>query len=274
MKIRIILASILAIILVSGVYSVKDTNKSVNATTDTAAIVTSNKAVESDPLDRESEDRLIEDLAKKKEAEKPTEKATENSVEKAVKQSAEKVTEKVTEKLTEKAEKPTETAAEKVTEKVTEKPTTTQSAIKTIFNCGTLDGSYSATNYEMAIFNAINAKRIENGLSSVSYNGNIHTLAKIRADEQNSVQGHTRPNGNKPSSVFSDRGISYSYFGEIIGCNFREETDEDVGLLIQMWMDSPGHRAAILNESYTFAAVAATPAGDGYMHIVCLFYAD
>ena len=184
---------------------------------------------------------------------------------------AESETTSASEQSTEAKTEQQTTQAVTATEPITEPVTTTAPQVITIFNCGTISGGYTATKYETAILEAINAERKNHGLSAVSYNGNIHTLARIRVDEQFTVKGHERPNGNRASSVFKERGINFTNFGEIIGINI-PESDEGVDLVIKMWMESEGHRNAILNGAYTYAAVAASSDGEGYSHVVCLFY--
>ena len=63
---------------------------------------------------------------------------------------------------------------------------------------------------------------------------------------------HTSPTGVDPGQLVSNNGYKYIVAGEnlILG-NFGSEKE-----LVQAWMDSPGHRANILNNRYSEIGVA------------------
>ena len=81
---------------------------------------------------------------------------------------------------------------------------------------------------------------------------NESALAKATDMFQNQYFEHVSPSGVDPAKLVQSFGYDYIVTGEnlILG-NFASEKD-----LVQAWMDSPGHRANILNDRYTEIGVA------------------
>jgi uncharacterized protein YkwD len=57
---------------------------------------------------------------------------------------------------------------------------------------------------------------------------------------------HTRPSGNKWTTVLSEFGISYRKAGENVAYGQRSASE-----VMSAWMNSDGHRANILGNGYT-----------------------
>jgi len=81
---------------------------------------------------------------------------------------------------------------------------------------------------------------------------NKAALAKANDMFLNQYFEHISPSGISPGELVQNNGYEYIIAGEnlILG-NFVSEKD-----LVQAWMDSPGHRANILNDRYTEIGVA------------------
>ena len=73
---------------------------------------------------------------------------------------------------------------------------------------------------------------------------------------------HTSPSGVDPGKLVQSYGYDYIVAGEnlILG-NFSSEKE-----VVQDWMNSPGHRANILNGSYKRTGVAAYRTEDGTIY--------
>lgn len=65
---------------------------------------------------------------------------------------------------------------------------------------------------------------------------------------------HTRPDGSSFSSIFKDMGISYYTAGENIAMGYPSPEAVVAG-----WMNSPGHRANILNANFNAIGVGYAP---------------
>jgi len=99
------------------------------------------------------------------------------------------------------------------------------------------------------ILESTNQMRKENGnLSLLSENHKLDVIAQKRLDDMFEKQyfEHISPSGASVSDVAKENGYDYIMIGENIALgNFQNDKS-----LVQAWMDSPGHRANILNGRY------------------------
>lgn len=105
------------------------------------------------------------------------------------------------------------------------------------------------------IFLETNIQRnINGGLVPLSRNKFLDKAALAKANDmfKNQYFEHNSPDGVTPADLVKANGYSYIVTGEnlILG-NFASEKE-----LVQAWMNSPGHRANILNKRYTEIGVA------------------
>ena len=119
------------------------------------------------------------------------------------------------------------------------------------------DSFESADAYVNEVLRLVNKYRNENGLSSVSLSSAICDAADVRAVEIKSVFSHTRPDGRSCFTALSDLGISYGGAGENIA--YGQSSPEEV---MTAWMNSSGHRANILNSSFTKLGVGVYKSGN------------
>lgn len=126
---------------------------------------------------------------------------------------------------------PTATKAPVATAAPTVKPSTSNSA--------------SLSNYASEVLRLVNIERAKAGLSSYTTNQTITAAANKRANETSVSFSHTRPDGSGFSTVLQEFGISYRAAGENIA--YGQRTPQEV---VTGWMNSPGHRANILNANF------------------------
>ena len=127
------------------------------------------------------------------------------------------------------------------------------------------DGYTSESLYVNEILALVNKYRASNGLKAVSLDNALSTAADVRAKEIKTAFSHTRPDGRSCFTVLSDRGISYNGAGENIA--YGQRSAEEV---MNAWMNSEGHRANILNGSFTQLGVGVYSSG-GTLYFVQLF---
>lgn len=100
-----------------------------------------------------------------------------------------------------------------------------------------------------------NSQRRQNGnLPPLKENAKLNKSALIKAQDMLTRQyfEHESPDGKGPGDLAQTVGYAYLSIGENLALgNF--DTDK---ALVQAWMDSPGHRANILNDKYTEIGVA------------------
>src|SRR5699024_5187842 len=102
--------------------------------------------------------------------------------------------------------------------------------------------------FEQEVVQLTNAERAKQGLQALQIDEELSAVAreKSRNMQQNNYFDHTSPVYGSPFDMMKAYGITYSAAGENIAKGQR--TPEEV---VNAWMNSPGHRANILNNSYT-----------------------
>lgn len=96
----------------------------------------------------------------------------------------------------------------------------------------------------------VNEQRKQAGLSELSVNTNISSAALTRAKEIEKSFSHTRPNGTNFGTVLTENNVSFKGSGENIA--WGQTTPQQV---MEGWLNSPGHRANILNPKFTSIGV-------------------
>lgn len=100
--------------------------------------------------------------------------------------------------------------------------------------------------YVEQIVALVNAERAKEGLSPLTVNTQVQSAAQIRAVECELSFSHTRPNGSNFASALKEQNVSYRRAGENIA--WGQRSPEEV---VNAWMNSAGHRANIMNPSFT-----------------------
>ncbi|HIT91005.1 MAG TPA: hypothetical protein IAC41_11395 [Candidatus Merdenecus merdavium] len=112
----------------------------------------------------------------------------------------------------------------------------------------------------------VNEERSKRGLSPLTLDRNIEAAALVRAKETETSFSHTRPNGSSFSTALKEQGITYMGAGENIA--YGQRTPEEV---MEGWMNSDGHRANILNASFTKIGVGYYQNSNGTNYWTQLF---
>lgn len=119
-----------------------------------------------------------------------------------------------------------------------------------------------------AVASLVNAARRDAGLSELELDADLCAAAQARAQEIAQSFSHTRPDGSSCFTILEEFGISYRAAGESIAMGQR--TPEEV---MDGWMNSSGHRANILNGTFTSIGVGYYVDGAGAAHWVQIFQA-
>lgn len=103
-----------------------------------------------------------------------------------------------------------------------------------------------------------NAERAKYGLKPLKFNQELAQVARLKSQDMaaNNYFDHYSPTYGSPFEMMNQFGIQYSYAGENIAAGQR--TPEEV---VQAWMNSPGHRANMLNEHFTQIGVGFVKGG-------------
>ena len=117
---------------------------------------------------------------------------------------------------------------------------------------------------EQRAFDLLNADRRANGLPTLKMNGSLVVLAENYGKDmiKRNYFSHYNPEGQSPFDRMRNYGISYQYAGENLAINNSVDAAE------RAFMNSPGHRANILNPNYTEVGVGVSYDSRGSVYVV------
>ncbi|MFF4169615.1 CAP domain-containing protein [Streptomyces sp. NPDC001744] len=133
--------------------------------------------------------------------------------------------------------------------KVTARPTATSSPAPTpARTTATPKKDPGSASAEQQVIDLVNAERAKAGCGPVTGNSLLALAARGHSDDMAARDffDHTNPEGAGPGERFTAVGYGWTTYGENISKGRR--TAEEV---MAAWMNSPGHRANILNCSFT-----------------------
>lgn len=126
-----------------------------------------------------------------------------------------------------------------------------------VFTPGPLRGTQSAPNALLTaegVVNWTNQQRNTNNLPSLTVNSKLSQAAALKVKDMFDKQyfEHISPDNKGPSDLAKKVGYDYIIIGENLALgNFKDDQT-----LVEAWMNSPGHRANILNNKFLEIGVA------------------
>ncbi|MDQ0115294.1 CAP domain-containing protein [Paenibacillus harenae] len=143
---------------------------------------------------------------------------------------------------------PAPTAKPVVTPAPTAKPTTKPTTTPAPTAKPTTAPSTGLSAFQSQVVDLVNQERAKAGLSALKSDTLLTKVAteKARDMDVNNYFSHTSPTYGSPFDMMRQFGVTYSYAGENIASGQR--TPQEV---MTAWMNSSGHRANILNGSFT-----------------------
>lgn len=121
-------------------------------------------------------------------------------------------------------------------------------------NIGDVPNESGALN-QKDIMMLTNTERTALGLVSLTFNNRLAKIAEVKARDMINKQyfAHVSPDGTDVTMLAANAGYLYVNLGENLALgDFRSSAEVVTG-----WMNSPGHRANILNKNYTEIGIAA-----------------
>lgn len=117
----------------------------------------------------------------------------------------------------------------------------------------------SVLSYEKEVVRLVNVERKKNGLKELTYDWELSRVARYKSQDMKdkSYFSHTSPTYGSPFQMMKNFGITYRTAGENIAKG--QATPEAV---VKAWMNSSGHRANILNSSFTHIGVGYVSGGN------------
>lgn len=119
--------------------------------------------------------------------------------------------------------------------------------------------SGTALAYESEVVRLVNEVRAQNGLKPLTANWELSRIARYKSQDMadNGYFSHTSPTYGSPFNMIRAFGLSYRTAGENIA--YGQTTPQ---MVMNSWMNSSGHRANILNSSFTQIGVGYSPDGN------------
>lgn len=124
-------------------------------------------------------------------------------------------------------------------------------------NIPTVSSSVSA--YEAEVVRLVNLERAKQGLAPLTQDWQLSRVARYKSQDMSDLGyfSHTSPTYGSPFDMMRSFGISYRTAGENIAKGYQSPE-----AVVKGWMNSPGHRANILNSSYTHIGVGYVATGN------------
>lgn len=112
---------------------------------------------------------------------------------------------------------------------------------------------YSSEITATKVLDQTNQQRIKLGLKALTFNPVLSKSAQAKAKDMFSANywAHTSPTGVPPWTFFQQAGYDYQIAGENLAKDFY-----DTETLMKAWMNSPTHRANIVNTKYQEIGIA------------------
>jgi uncharacterized YkwD family protein/spore coat assembly protein SafA len=118
--------------------------------------------------------------------------------------------------------------------------------------------STTLVSFEQEVVRLVNEIRRERGLSALEHDWQLARVARIKSEDMknNRYFSHTSPTYGSPFQMIKSFGITYRSAAENIAKGY--STPQAV---VNGWMNSSGHRANILNSSFTHIGVGYVEEG-------------
>lgn len=128
------------------------------------------------------------------------------------------------------------------------------------------ENNIQQSEFAQQVVNLVNQERAKAGLTALSVDNNVANAALTRAKEIEKSFSHTRPNGSNFSTALTEQGVKFLGSGENIA--WGQTTPEQV---MKGWMNSPGHRANIMNPKFKYIGVGHHQNSNGVNYWTQLF---
>ncbi len=120
--------------------------------------------------------------------------------------------------------------------------------------------------FAQQVLELVNEERAKVGAAPLKMNVKAVQAAEIRAKEIVTSFSHTRPNGSSFATALTESGVNFKTAGENIA--WGQKTPQEV---MNVWMNSQGHRANILNTTFTEIGIGVYQEPSGTMYWTQLF---
>lgn len=112
--------------------------------------------------------------------------------------------------------------------------------------------TYKSSEFEREVLTLVNKERERIGVSPVELSNPLGYVAHLKAEDMvdHDYFSHESPTFGSPFEMMREFGISFSAAGENIAAGHTSPE-----MVVEAWMNSPGHKKNILSASYTHLGV-------------------
>jgi uncharacterized protein YkwD len=123
---------------------------------------------------------------------------------------------------------------------------------------------------EQAAFDDVNTERVAEGLEPLIMREDLRLVARVHSEDMvaRDFFNHDNPDGESPFDRAAEAGIVYRRYGENIAWN---NFSNPVNTAVTGWMNSPGHRANIMDASFTHTGMGVAHDGAGGYYFTQVF---
>lgn len=128
--------------------------------------------------------------------------------------------------------------------------------------------SFSSENYQEEMLNLVNIQRKKANISPLILDEKLNKLAKIKVDLviKEGKLNHYAGGYNSLGEFLKNYGISYLAIGENLATKTKNPEDT-----MNLWMNSKGHRANILNKNFKNIGISSGIDKEGNIYWVQIF---
>lgn len=158
------------------------------------------------------------------------------------------------------AQKPAETAKPVATQPVAQKPATnTQPVAEKPATQTPAQNSGSVSSIEQQVLTLTNQERAKAGLKALATDAALMNSAREKSADmsKNNYFSHTSPTLGSPFDQMKAKGIQYKSAAENIA-----KGQQSAAEVVKAWMESPGHRANIMNGNFTHIGIGYSAQGN------------
>lgn len=122
------------------------------------------------------------------------------------------------------------------------------------------ENSDKEQNHSDEVIELVNKERQAAGKPALKADDELNKIAAVRAKEISEKFSHIRPDGTQCFTAYDDAGYRYVAAAENIAYNYNDSADD----IMDIWMNSSGHKANILSDDVTNIGVGYYEAGGRY----------
>ena len=117
----------------------------------------------------------------------------------------------------------------------------------------------TVASFESEVVRLVNVERAKHGLPALTEDWQLSRVARYKSEDMRDRKyfSHTSPTYGSPFEMMKNFGIKYRTAGENIAKGQKTPTE-----VVNAWMNSSGHRANILNSSFTHIGVGYAKDGN------------